>query len=152
MVLWNFTCPGPERVSWIAASLQTAHAHERGAAFARTLRTWASSFIADRHWLPIEARGVGCKKSLLSDEVLRDAIVAHLESIGKYVRALDIVEFLAEPLVQEAFSLNKTVALSTAQSWMHELGYRWAKVPSGQFVDGHERIDVVNYRQKIFLP
>jgi hypothetical protein len=32
------------------------------------------------------------------------------------------------------------------------MGYRWTKQPSGQFVDGHEREDVVGYRQNTFLP
>ena len=39
-----------------------------------------------------------------------------------------------------------------AQRWMHQLKYRCAKRQSGQYVDGHEREDVVSYRQKVFLP
>jgi hypothetical protein len=35
---------------------------------------------------------------------------------------------------------------------MKKLGYRWTKDPKGQYVDGHERQDVVHYRQNIFLP
>jgi hypothetical protein len=35
---------------------------------------------------------------------------------------------------------------------MKNVGYRWAKTPSGQFVDRHERVDVVEYRQAVFLP
>jgi hypothetical protein len=35
---------------------------------------------------------------------------------------------------------------------MHKLGYRWTFQPGGQYVDGHERADVVNYRQNVFLP
>jgi len=35
---------------------------------------------------------------------------------------------------------------------MKRLGYRWTTNPSGQYVDGHERKDVVDYRQKTFLP
>ena len=32
------------------------------------------------------------------------------------------------------------------------MGYRWAYDPKGQYVDGHERADVVAFRNKIFLP
>ena len=32
------------------------------------------------------------------------------------------------------------------------MGYRWTKKPSGQYIDGHERADVVYYRQQVFLP
>jgi hypothetical protein len=35
---------------------------------------------------------------------------------------------------------------------MKKLEYCWAKDPKGQFVDGHERDDVVAYQQEIFLP
>jgi len=35
---------------------------------------------------------------------------------------------------------------------MHQMGYRWTKQPSGQFVDGHKRADVVAYCQNVFLP
>lgn len=35
---------------------------------------------------------------------------------------------------------------------MEKLGYRWTLQPGGQYVDGHEQIDVVHYRQHVFLP
>jgi len=35
---------------------------------------------------------------------------------------------------------------------MKKLDYRWTRNPKGQFVDGHERDDVVTYRQGVFLP
>ena len=33
-----------------------------------------------------------------------------------------------------------------------KLNYQWQQDPKGQFVNGHEREDVVNYRQNISLP
>lgn len=35
---------------------------------------------------------------------------------------------------------------------MKRLGYRWTLTPKGQYSDGHEREDVVAYRQETFLP
>ncbi len=35
---------------------------------------------------------------------------------------------------------------------MKHIGYQWSKTPLGQFVNGHERSDVVEYRQLVFLP
>lgn len=32
------------------------------------------------------------------------------------------------------------------------MGYRWTRKPSGQYIDGHERSDVVHYQQSDFLP
>ncbi|KAI0364377.1 hypothetical protein BV20DRAFT_956332 [Pilatotrama ljubarskyi] len=153
-VLWLYTCPDESRrVSWIKASEQAAFTYEGGPSLAKTLHAWACAFIIDRHALPFEARGINSKHALhaQNDDLCR-AIVEHLEQIGKYVRALDIVEYLAKPEVQDEFGLKRTVGLSTAQRWMNELGYRWKRTPSGQFVDGHQREDVVHYRQETFLP
>jgi hypothetical protein len=38
------------------------------------------------------------------------------------------------------------------QWWMKKLDYCWMYTPKGQYIDEHEREDVVAYRQKIFLP
>ena len=35
---------------------------------------------------------------------------------------------------------------------MCHLGYRWSRTPTGQYVDGHEREDVIAYRQNVFIP
>jgi hypothetical protein len=35
---------------------------------------------------------------------------------------------------------------------MRTLGYRFVRNHRGQYVDGHERDDVVHYRQHVFLP
>jgi hypothetical protein len=83
---------------------------------------------------------------------LKLEINLHLQSIGKYVHALDIVEFTEDPKIQLQYGLEGPISLSTAQVWMHKLDYRWGKVSKGLFVDGHERPDVVHYRNTIFLP
>src|ERR1700732_2206462 len=35
---------------------------------------------------------------------------------------------------------------------MTHVGYHWTKTPSGQYVDGHKRVNVVEYQQTKFLP
>ena len=47
---------------------------------------------------------------------------------------------------------KKTISLRTAQTWMKKMGYRWAYDPKGQYVDGHERADIVAFRNRVFLP
>lgn len=147
--LWAYVDGRPP--AWMDASLRTAHFYQRGPALARRLRQWTRSFIDDRHCLPVSTKG-SWNASALDNEELEHAICLHLQGLGLHIRALDIVEYLAEPDVQQRFGLKKTVALSTAQGWMHRLGYRWKKVPNGQYIDGHEREDVVHYRQDVFLP
>jgi hypothetical protein len=48
--------------------------------------------------------------------------------------------------------LTKSISLAMAKCWMKHMSYRWTKTPAGQYVDGHERIDVVEYHQTKFLP
>ena len=35
----------------------------------------------------------------------------------------------------------------TARKWLNRLGYKWKEVQKGVFFDGHEREDVVEYRE-----
>ncbi|CDO71216.1 hypothetical protein BN946_scf184863.g11 [Trametes cinnabarina] len=138
--------------SWIAASLKTAQAYQKGTAMVKSLRRRTRAFLADRHALPYMAPRPWQKSLLEQHPELKAALAQHLQSVGQYVRAMDIVEFMAEPANLVRYALKKPISLSTAQAWMHLLEYRWTKVPSGQYVDGHERTDVVDYRQNVFLP
>ncbi|KAI6117748.1 hypothetical protein EV401DRAFT_2057686 [Pisolithus croceorrhizus] len=63
-----------------------------------------------------------------------------------------IVDYLAIPDVQQHFNLLKTVSLATAQHWMEHTSYSWTTPHNGQYVDGHEQEDVVEYWQNKFLP
>lgn len=139
---------------WIELSIQVAEDWERGAARAKLLRAWTRAFIADRHALPYSAYVNGNWNQCLLDQrpELREALNAHLSSIGKHVCAIDIVDFMSKPETLKEFDLEKGIKISTAHHWMRRLAYRWTKVPTGQFVDGHEREDVVAYRRDVFLP
>jgi hypothetical protein len=48
--------------------------------------------------------------------------------------------------------LKKTITLRTTKQWMCIMEYCWQKEPKGQYVNGHEWEDVVNYWQSTFLP
>jgi hypothetical protein len=135
----------------MAASLVTANAQHKGTYHARQLRAWTRAFIVDRDDLPFDAYGRS-KISKLDNEELINELHAHLQSVGKYVKAGDLVTYLSDKGIQSRFGIKTTISLSTAKRWMHKLGYRWHSDHHGQYVDGHEREDVVNYRQKIFIP
>ncbi|KAF8834175.1 hypothetical protein BDN67DRAFT_992719 [Paxillus ammoniavirescens] len=108
----------------MSASLATAHAHKRGAYYARQLRSWAKS--SELH--------------------------THLQSIGKYVKAANLVQYLSDSLVQKRFGMKSTISLAIAKRWMHTLGYHWLRDHHGQYVDGHKHADVIRYCQGIFIP
>jgi len=48
------------------------------------------------------------------------------------------------------FAPSPTIHLNTARNYLKKLGYTYAKVKKGIYIDGHEREDVVEYR-KVFL-
>jgi hypothetical protein len=147
MFLWRYI---DSLDGWIASSLQVAHAAERGPWLAKRLREWTRAYIKDPECLPLNVYG-RWNVSLLEDEDLANEISLHLQGIGKWVKAMDIVHFLDTPEMKLRLKLKKTNSLATAQRWMRVMNYRWTKTPNGQFVDGHERDDVVEYRQLIFL-
>lgn len=150
--LWNYADLNSRLYGkWIAASIDTAQRLHRGPWYARRLREWSCTFIEDAENLPLNIYGTW-NKSKLDDEDLQQEIFTHLQSIGKYVCAMDLVRFTEKKAVQRQYGLKKAISLRTAQYWMNRLGYRWTLEPSGQYVDGHEREDVVEFRQNKFLP
>ncbi|KAH9843219.1 uncharacterized protein C8Q71DRAFT_698833 [Rhodofomes roseus] len=135
----------------MAASILAARAATRGPWFARQLRSWTRKFIENRSDLPINRYGTW-SSSRIRDEDFAQEVQLHLQGVGKYVKAMDIVYYLDRTEVKARLGLKRTVSHATAKRWMQVLGYRWTKAPRGQYVDGHERKDVVQYRQEVFLP
>ena len=43
-------------------------------------------------------------------------------------------------------------SLRTCQRYMVALGFRWEHWRKAKYFDGHEREDVVKYRQEVFIP
>jgi hypothetical protein len=117
----------------------------------RQLRKWTKDFVGDHSILPITYYGSG-NKSLIEDKDLKHDLLSYLQEIGKYVWAMDVVNYMNMEEVKIAYGLQTGISLATAKRWMHHLGYRWGKTPTGQYVDGHEREDVVKYRSDVFIP
>ncbi|KZV69533.1 hypothetical protein PENSPDRAFT_608568 [Peniophora sp. CONT] len=140
-----------KRRTWASASLHVAVMWSRGPHTARKLREWARCMLVDQEDLPYNLYG-SWSVSLLKQGELAQDLYLHLQSVGKYVAADDIVKYLARPDVQKKHDLKGTISLATAKRWMHLMDYRWTKTPQGQYIDGHEREDIVAYRRDVFLP
>jgi hypothetical protein len=54
------------------------------------------------------------------------------------------------PRVQ--MKIGKGISLRTARRWLHKEGFRYTAHKKALYYDGHERDDVVEYRQNVFLP
>jgi hypothetical protein len=138
---------------WMKASELAAAASGKGPWLARRLREWAHALARNENDLPTHLYGQW-NSSILDDEDLQHQILLHLQELptAPYICAGDIIKFLATDEMKSRFKLKKNISERTAQRWMKRLDFRWTKEPKGQYTDGHEREDVVRYRQSIFLP
>ena len=107
--------------NWIQAANETAVFLHGGAWQSRNLWMWSKAYTKDRQKLPTHEYGK--HGSHIENEALAADIMLHLQSIGKYVRAQDIVDYLSDPAVQNCHGLSKNISLATAQHWMSKLGY-----------------------------
>ncbi|KAJ7699677.1 hypothetical protein B0H17DRAFT_849522, partial [Mycena rosella] len=89
---------------------------------------------------------------ILEDEDLAEEIHLHLQSIGKFVCAQDVVNCMASDEIKTRLKLKNGISLRTAQRWMKWMQYCWTAEPKGMYSDGHEREDVVEYQQKVLIP
>jgi hypothetical protein len=137
-------------MGWIEASELAATGAGKGPYLAKRLCQWVSKFIETRE-LP-QLRPTNVRRAMISDEDLASDIRLHLQSIGKFVKAADIVEYMGREEVKVKFGLTKTISERTACRWFHAMSFRFGAEKKGMYVDGHKREDVVKYRQDEFLP
>jgi hypothetical protein len=134
---------------WTSASLSAAKILGRGSYHAQRLRHWSTGFIFDRSKLPDQQLFSGSISRLADEDIELEANM-YLQRLGKYVSAMDLVRYFQQDDVRQRHGF--TISLATARRWMKRMGMRWAKTPKGQYVDGHERPDVVDYRQNTYIP
>ncbi|KAF9009038.1 hypothetical protein BDQ17DRAFT_1236525, partial [Cyathus striatus] len=81
---------------------------------------WIHEFISNPDFI-LEHCHKGKKgKSAIDDKDFAQEPHLYLQSVGEYCNLDDIIKYVA--------------------------GYRWTLQPRGQYMDGHERFDVVYYR------
>ncbi|KAG0691986.1 hypothetical protein DFH29DRAFT_883311 [Suillus ampliporus] len=71
----------------------------------------------------------------------------HLQSVGKFIQAQDLIDYLNVSENQTCYGMEKGISLKTAQWRMRWLGYHWRKEPKGQYSDRHECDDIIHYCQ-----
>jgi hypothetical protein len=82
------------------------------------------------------------------------------ETAKKYARQIAEQEMpagLSKYVTEEIFprfgtKVHGGIKPRTARRWMYNEGFRYMKHQKGIYVDGHERPDVAEYRQKVFIP
>ena len=91
---------------------------------------------------------------MLKDEQVQVAMRAHLSSMpmGK-VTPKEFHCALNEWILPSLrFALKDGLSERTAQRWLVSLGWWHTRVKKGVYMDGHERPDVVEYWNNVFLP
>ena len=59
---------------------------------------------------------------------------------------------MAEAEVKSGTQQPRSIKARAASVWLKKIGYSWLDMKKGDYIDGHEREDVVKYRQEVFLP
>ncbi|CUA75192.1 Periplasmic nitrate reductase [Rhizoctonia solani] len=136
---------------FIVESLVAAQGQCKSLTYARSIRKWIRELIETGDLPYFQHRWWNVP--LLGDEDIGREIKAHLQVVGKQACAEAIVNFFSDTATQTRLGVSKPISLRTAQRWMSKYGgFRWRKEPKGQYFDGHERADVVDYRQKTYVP
>ena len=156
LILSNFATLRLKGASRTQASLEIAHQWHEGPGnwFARRVRALARHYQAFEE-LPAENRG-GEKnaRSYLHDEAVQSRTRDWLTSqeTGK-VTPRRLQQALNEVILPDLnIVLKSPLSVRTARRWLIKLGWRRTVVRKGVYMDGHEREDVVKYRNEVFLP
>ena len=123
-----------------------------GVTCSRRLQVWGKDFVYDWSALPYHDYTNSGHSSLLDNIDFVEELLAHISKIGMHVSAQAIADFMKKPEVVERYQILRTVASRTTREWMSKLNFSWRQTPKGTYLDGHERSDVVYYRQNVFLP
>ena len=104
--------------------------------------------------MPQEKRGAGGGQSLLKDEQVQTAVKAHLSSVPTgEVTPKQFHKALNDQILPVlGLAVKNGLSERTARRWLLALGWRRTRVKKGVYMDGHERPDVIKYRDDVFLP
>jgi hypothetical protein len=80
---------------------------EKGLGHAWKLRQWVQAYVTDREVLPVNPYRYWNESVIDTDPTLAQKIHTHLQSIGKYVKAMDLVNLMDTPEMQEQTHLKK---------------------------------------------
>ncbi|KAF8833299.1 hypothetical protein BDN67DRAFT_992864 [Paxillus ammoniavirescens] len=123
------------------------------------LRVITKPWVLHRAHVPPNPYGYS-SASHLEDTELVNEINEHLQSIGEYLRAQDIIEYLGKEDAKARYGIKKTISLATAKCWMHRMDYMeenmhtWDKetleTPSNLLNPPHRRLVVWFHDESTF--
>ena len=148
----------------------------------RLVKTWVAEWLASRTMPHSEWGRHVKSYSLLEDPAIRAELRSYLRSNKWSMNPAKLVEFSKKKMIPDAANkylrkivdeemphglkrymelklfprvqqkVSKGVSLETARQFLHKEGFRFVEHKKALYYDGHERPDVVEYRQKVFIP
>ncbi len=158
MILGNFFTLQIKGQHRIQASIEIARqwnqGHRGDGTFARRIRALARHYETFEK-LPKEKRGgVRKARSWLHDEKVKKAVMEYLVNVpvGK-VTSRQLARQVNDCIFPELGVHPKHPIVShTTRCWLIRLGWRHTRIKKGVYEDGHNRADIVHYRDQDFLP
>jgi hypothetical protein len=142
----------PMSPQWQAASLQTAKSLGGTSYMAQSLCEWMHKFLEDLYFIPEHHQKGQAGHALINNNDFAQELHFHLQGVDEYCTMDDIICYIAHPEILTKLNCTKMISVATAHQCMKKMGYQWTVHLHGQYADGHERSDIVEYDKKIFLP
>ncbi|KAJ3992481.1 hypothetical protein F5050DRAFT_1715241 [Lentinula boryana] len=105
---------------WTTHANTMASAVGKGQWLSRMIRQWTVSFCEDHTCVPLAQYGK-FNSSILEDEDIADDIRLHLQSLGKWIRAEDIVHYVDTPEFRARLKVKKNISVRTAERWLKRM-------------------------------
>jgi hypothetical protein len=148
--------PSPKGVSWTQASLENAWQWHKGQGnwFAQRVQVLARHYQIFEALLIMKHSGSRNSRSWLYDEQVKTWTWDWLTSqkTGD-ITPRQLQSALNGTIFPELnINLANRISERTACWWLIKLGWHWTVVQKGVYMDGHDRDNVVEYWNKVFLP
>lgn len=116
---------------------------------ARTIIKWANEFY-DNKCISKHNQGAHVKReSFFSDNDVKLEVLSMIKKMRPSERILkDIKNNIEESVIPSTLGTSGTVSLTTLSNYLYEWGYQYRNNKREIFFDGHEREDVVEYRNE----
>ena len=114
----------------------------------KAIRCWANEFL-DFGFISEHQQGKNAKReSILSDETIEQQIREWITNHKVEQRNIpDLLKFVNMTIIPEELGIPGTISHTTLWRFMHEWGYVYHKNNKDIYYDGHDRADVIKYRQ-----
>ncbi len=157
----------------IKCAWQVAECFGKGGYLAQKIVTWERQWVTSHY---IEDGNQGCHPksySWFNNEGVQLSVQDHIWSSGEKLTARDIAKVVGEYLKSNwarnavakilgseiAFQLDELAEIPAnlrirsriAQNWLKHMGFSYNRVTKGIYIYGHERADVVEYWDQVFL-